>query len=97
MRAIPLGGHPREDSTPPSAPVRRPKTMRVLKSVPLGPLLAGSLLPGASTQTAPEAPVAFDANMQLVSNGFTSPDQFAADQASFEEREQRADGLGPVY
>jgi len=71
--------------------------MRVLRFAALGALLAGTVLPQASTQVVVEAPPAFDSTMQLVSNGFTSPDQFAADQASFEEQEGRDEGLGPVY
>jgi len=71
--------------------------MRVLRFVALGALLAGPVLPEAFTQAPVEAPAAFDSNMNLVSNGFTSSTQFAADQASFEEQEGRSDGLGPVY
>jgi len=42
---------------------------------------------------ATEAPAAFD----NLSNGFTSPTQFAADRDTFEERDEIAKGLGPVY
>jgi CxxC motif-containing protein (DUF1111 family) len=71
--------------------------MRVLKFVALGALLAGPVLPEALTQAPVEAPAAFNSNMQLVSNGLTSPDQFDADKDSFQEQESNADGLGPVY
>ncbi len=72
--------------------------MRTLKYVALGILLAGPVLPEAFTQSAPEAPVAYDpATGTLVTNGFQTPDQFDADKDTFQEQEVRADGLGPVY
>ncbi|HEX6185980.1 MAG TPA: di-heme oxidoredictase family protein [Pyrinomonadaceae bacterium] len=42
---------------------------------------------------ATEAPASFD----NLTNGFTTQAQFDADRAAFEEREEKADGLGPVY
>jgi CxxC motif-containing protein (DUF1111 family) len=63
----------------------------------VGTLLAGSLLPEAFTQAPTEAPAAFDADGELVTNGFQTPEQFALDQAIFEEQEGKDDGLGPVY
>jgi len=44
-------------------------------------------------QAATEAPAAFD----NLTNGFTTQAQFDADRATFEAREEIADGLGPVY
>ena len=52
----------------------------------------------AFTQTAPaEAPPAFDGNMNLLSNGFSTSDQFQADRLVFEEVDDNTKGLGPVY
>src|SRR5215813_14968510 len=42
---------------------------------------------------ATEAPAGFD----NLTNGVTTQAQFDADRATFEERDQIADGLGPVY
>ncbi|HEV2862607.1 MAG TPA: di-heme oxidoredictase family protein [Pyrinomonadaceae bacterium] len=42
---------------------------------------------------ATEAPAVFDNQ----TNGFTTQAQFDSDRAAFEAREERADGLGPVY
>jgi len=48
----------------------------------------------ASSQGGPtEAPTHVDS----ITNGFTTQAQFDADRAAFEEREEKADGLGPVY
>lgn len=61
---------------------------------------------GLSQQTATEAPAGFDTptlavnpGSQSVSNGIAEPagDTFAIDQQHFEEREDAASGLGPVY
>ncbi|MBO0725930.1 MAG: hypothetical protein J2P52_10045, partial [Blastocatellia bacterium] len=49
--------------------------------------------PVYSQSGATEAPAGFD----NLTNGFTSQAQFDADRATFEEREEIADGLGPVY
>jgi CxxC motif-containing protein (DUF1111 family) len=46
-----------------------------------------------SQSGATEAPAAFDDQ----TNGFTDQTTFDADRAAFEEREERVDGLGPVY
>ena len=52
------------------------------------------LTPTVSSQGgATEAPTQVDS----VTNGFTTQVQFDADRAAFEEREEKADGLGPVY
>jgi CxxC motif-containing protein (DUF1111 family) len=45
------------------------------------------------TQSAAEAPTGFDDQ----TNGLVLQDQFAADQAIFDQREGKSDGLGPVY
>jgi CxxC motif-containing protein (DUF1111 family) len=74
--------------------------MRALKFVALGALLAGLALPDAFSQSAPsapEAPPAFDAQMNLLSNGLVGQPQFDADRSAFEEEEPLAKGLGPVY
>jgi CxxC motif-containing protein (DUF1111 family) len=55
------------------------------------------VLPPALTQAPTEAPPAFDAQMNLVTNGLTSQAQFDQDRMTFEEREGNDDGLGPVY
>src|SRR5437588_2745004 len=44
-------------------------------------------------QAPTEAPTGFDNQ----TNGFVSQSQFEADEAVFNEREEIADGLGPVY
>ncbi|HEY6213468.1 MAG TPA: hypothetical protein VIW45_14350, partial [Vicinamibacterales bacterium] len=44
-------------------------------------------------QSATEAPAGFD----NLTNGMVSQAQFDADRATFEERDQIGDGLGPVY
>jgi CxxC motif-containing protein (DUF1111 family) len=53
-----------------------------------------ALTPSVRSQSGPtEAPASFD----NLTNGFTTQPQFDADRAAFEEREEIADGLGPVY
>jgi CxxC motif-containing protein (DUF1111 family) len=58
-------------------------------------LIASLAMPSrvSSQGGATEAPALFDG----LTNGFTTQAQFDADRAAFEEREERADGLGPVY
>lgn len=58
-------------------------------------LIASQMLPQpVNSQSRPdEAPAGFDNQ----TNGFTPQVQFDADRASFEDREEIADGLGPVY
>jgi len=52
------------------------------------------LTPAVQSQGgATEAPAAFD----NLTNGFTDQTTFDADKAAFEAREEKADGLGPVY
>lgn len=52
------------------------------------------LTPSVNSQGGPtEAPASFD----NLTNGFTDQTTFDADRAAFEAREEKADGLGPVY
>ena len=52
------------------------------------------LTPTVTSQSGPtEAPALFD----NLTNGFTDQATFDADRAAFEEREEKADGLGPIY
>ena len=52
------------------------------------------LTPAVKSQGGPtEAPALFD----NLTNGFTDQATFDADRAAFEEREEKADGLGPIY
>ncbi len=72
--------------------------MRILKISVLLIFAAALVLPFASTSTvegqgATEAPRGFD----NVFNGFGSQPQFDADKTTFEERDDIAKGLGPVY
>jgi len=72
--------------------------MRILKISVLLLFAAALVLPFTFTSTvegqgATEAPRGFD----NVFNGFGSQAQFDADKATFEERDEIADGLGPVY
>src|SRR5258708_19282546 len=71
--------------------------MRALMYFALGILLAGPLPPEAFTDTPPEAPPAFDAAMNLTTNGLVDQTQFDLDRGAFEEEEPLAKGLGPVY
>jgi CxxC motif-containing protein (DUF1111 family) len=48
---------------------------------------------GVSSQTTSEAPAGFD----NLTNGLVTQAQFDADKLTFEERDEIADGLGPVY
>lgn len=52
------------------------------------------LTPAVNSQGGPtEAPASFD----NLTNGFTDQTAFDADRAAFEAREEKADGLGPIY
>ena len=55
--------------------------------------LAISLVPTPAVSSQTEAPASFD----NLTNGFTTQAQFDADRAAFEEREEIADGLGPIF
>src|SRR5438552_6741991 len=52
-----------------------------------------SMVEGQSIVAAPEAPTGFDD----LTNGFVSQVEFNKAKAAFEEREEIADGIGPVY
>lgn len=70
--------------------------MKVLKLVVIAFFVSALVIslvltPAVSSQT--EAPALFDNQ----TNGFTSQAQFDADRAAFEEREEVADGLGPIF
>src|SRR6266849_11060732 len=72
--------------------------MRILKISVLLLFAAALVLPFAFTRTvegqgATEAPRGFD----NLFNGFGSQTQFDADKTTFEERDDIAKGLGPVY
>jgi CxxC motif-containing protein (DUF1111 family) len=72
--------------------------MRILKISVLLLFAAALVLPFTFTSTvegqgATEAPRGFD----NLTNGFVSQTQFNADKDTFEERDEIADGLGPVY
>jgi Tol biopolymer transport system component/CxxC motif-containing protein (DUF1111 family) len=70
--------------------------MKVLKLFALAfsaSILVVSLALTPSVESQTEAPAIFDG----LTNGFTTQTQFDADRAAFEEREEKADGLGPVY
>ena len=72
--------------------------MRMLKISVLLLFAAALVLPFTFTSTVEgqgptEAPRGFD----NLTNGFVSQTQFDADKATFEERDEIADGLGPVY
>jgi CxxC motif-containing protein (DUF1111 family) len=71
--------------------------MRIVKRSALTLLLGGLVLPSALGQSSPDAPAAFGSDNVLVTNGFVDQAQFDLDRAAFEEREESAEGLGPVY
>src|SRR5262249_9521413 len=55
--------------------------------------ISSPLFMSNSVYSQAEAPTGFD----NLTNGFTTQAQFDADRATFEERDEIADGLGPVY
>ena len=72
--------------------------MRILKlsavaAFALALALATASRSGVQSQTATEAPAGFD----NLTNGLVAQATFDADRAVFEERDEIADGLGPVY
>ena len=71
--------------------------IRALVLMAAGLVATAITLPPALTQAPTEAPAAFDAHMNLVTNGVSTQTQFDLDRMAFEERESNADGLGPVY
>jgi CxxC motif-containing protein (DUF1111 family) len=73
--------------------MRRPHTIvLVLVAAAAAYLTAFSVAVEGQTGVT-EAPTGFD----NLTNGFTTQAQFDADRATFEERDEIADGLGPVY
>ena len=60
-------------------------------------VLGGLMLPDAIGQAPVEAPPAFGPDNALVTNGFVDQAQFDLDRAVFQEREEKDEGLGPVY
>ena len=72
----------------------RALTLFVLVFIALALIGSQVLTPTVTSQSKPqEAPAGFDNQ----TNGFTPQATFDLDRASFEEREEIADGLGPVY
>jgi len=72
------------------------KGLKVLVVVLFGATLflpIKSMVEGQSIVAAPEAPTGFDD----LTNGFVSQVEFNKAKAAFEEREEIADGIGPVY
>ena len=72
------------------------KGLKVLVVVLFGATLflpIKSMVEGQSIVAAPEAPTGFD----NLTNGFVSQVEFNKAKAAFEEREEIADGIGPVY
>ncbi len=71
--------------------------MKLLKLIILGCFAAAFVLPAAFTRltshAATEAPTGYD----NLTNGFESQAQMDSDRATFEERDDIAKGLGPVY
>lgn len=71
------------------------RLLKVFVAVLFAPLLVLPLIVSrtASSQTIPEAPAGFASK----TNGLTDQATFDADRETFEERDEIADGLGPVY
>lgn len=71
--------------------------MKVLKLLVIAifaaALIVAITVPTGTAQSQTEAPAGFDNQ----TNGFTDQATFDADRAAFEQREEIADGLGPVY
>jgi Tol biopolymer transport system component/CxxC motif-containing protein (DUF1111 family) len=71
--------------------------MKVLKLLVIAifaaALIAALTVPTGTAQSQTEAPAGFDNQ----TNGFTDQATFDSDRAAFEQREEKADGLGPVY
>jgi CxxC motif-containing protein (DUF1111 family) len=71
--------------------------MKVLKLLVIAifaaALIAAIGVPTRTAQSQAEAPAGFDNQ----TNGFTDQATFDADRAAFEQREERADGLGPIH
>ena len=72
------------------------KVLKLFATAFFASLIVTSLVltPAVRSQSgATEAPVGFD----NLTNGFTTQTQFDADRVAFEAREEKVDGLGPVY
>ena len=67
--------------------------LSVVTAFALALALATASRSGVQSQTATEAPAGFD----NATNGLVTQAQFDADKLVFEERDEIADGLGPVY
>src|ERR1041384_6318030 len=67
--------------------------MKNVSSIVVSLALAALLAPSVHGQAPTEAPTGFDG----LSNGFLSPADFTAAKETFAERDEIADGLGPVY
>ncbi len=72
--------------------MNRPRAV-VVSFVVVFSVFVGSFVLTVEGQSATEAPAAFD----NLTNGFLTQAAFDAARATFEERDQIADGLGPVY
>src|SRR3954451_5526112 len=71
----------------------RPHTIAVIAAAATGAYLTAFSLSLQGQSGATEAPAGFDNR----TNGFSTQAQFDLDRATFEERDEIADGLGPVY
>src|SRR3954466_9105833 len=71
----------------------RPHTIAVIAAAATGAYLTAFSLSLQGQSGATEAAAGFDNR----TNGFSTQAQFDADRATFEERDEIADGLGPVY
>jgi hypothetical protein len=63
------------------------------KNFPILGVVLAALVAVPLVYAAVDAPTGFD----NLTNGFESQTQFDLDRATFEQREEIADGLGPVY
>jgi CxxC motif-containing protein (DUF1111 family) len=73
--------------------MKRPNTIVLVLVAASAAYLTAFSLAAQTGSSATEAPTGFD----NVTNGFTTQAQFDADRATFEERDDIAKGLGPVY
>jgi CxxC motif-containing protein (DUF1111 family) len=73
--------------------MQQPKAVVVALAIAAAGYLGSFTLVVEGQAGATEAPAGFD----NLTNGFLSPTDFAAAKATFEERDEVADGLGPVY
>src|SRR3954451_20917976 len=71
----------------------RPHTIAVIAAAATGAYLTAFSLSLQGQSGATEAPAGFDNR----TNGFSTQAQFDLDRATFEERDEIGDGLGPVY